>query len=99
MSYVAVRKVFRCVFCGVETTENIELHWSIWDQLVHDTPEMAITGELGEKTWRLGSVCVTLATHGASLIKRTKLLKASSTNLTILSDLRRNDHVVYQEPL
>jgi len=67
MSYVAVRKVFRCVFWGVETTENIELHWSIWDQLVHDTPEMAITGELGEKTWRLGSVCDSCYTRGQAL--------------------------------
>lgn len=67
MSYVAVRKVFRCVFCGVETAENIELHWSIWDQLVHDTPDMAVTDELGEKIWKLGKVCDICYTHCQAL--------------------------------
>jgi hypothetical protein len=57
VSYVAVKKVFKCVFCGVEEVEQIELHWSIWDQLVHETPDMALLEENGSNLWRLGKVC------------------------------------------
>lgn len=64
MPYIVVKKKYRCIFCGVEETEDIQLHWSIWDQLVHDVPETATTSTNGERVWKLAKVCDTCYERG-----------------------------------
>ena len=59
MSYIVVKKKYCCIFCGVEEVEDIQLHWSIWDQLVHDVPETTSTSTEGERVWKLAKVCDT----------------------------------------
>lgn len=57
MPYIVVKKKYHCIFCGVEEVEDIQLHWSIWDQLVHDAPETTSTSIEGERVWKLAKVC------------------------------------------